>query len=326
MKTILITGGGGFIGSNLAEGLIARGSHRVVICDRFGANRKWQNVLGVPVWEILPPEALAGWLAANASKLEAIYHLGGISSTTEQDAGLLLEANYRLSLSLWQWCAAKGVRFFYISSYATYGDGSQGFDDDGSLATLQRLRPLSPHGWSKHAFDMYAAQAVAAGDPVPPQWTGLKMFNTYGPREAHKEDQRSVICKMIDQAMHAGSVRLFRSLNPAYPDGAQQRDVVYVKDVVAVMAWLLDHPQTNGLFNLGTGQARTFHDMAKAVFAALGKESRIQFIDMPEAVAPSYQYFTEARMDRLRAAGYTAPFTSLEEGVRDYVLNYKAKV
>lgn len=323
MQTILVTGGGGFVGSHAVEGLTRRGTHRVVVCDRFGADEKWRNLLGLPVWELVSPEALDTWLAAHGDKLDAVLHLGGISSTTERDAELLLEANYRLSLRLWRFCAKAGVRFIYASSYATYGAGEHGFDDDISLPALLRLKPLSPHGWSKHMFDLHTAQCAAGGCALPPQWAGLKLFNVYGPREGHKESQKSVIGQLAEQAMHGGSVRLFRSGNPAFPDGAQARDVIYVKDCVDVMLWLLEHREVSGLFNLGTGQARTFQDMAKAIFAALGRETRVHYIDMPDGIAKHYQYFTEAKMDRLRAAGYAAPFTTLEEGVKAYVAGMK---
>ena len=325
MRTLLVTGGGGFIGSNLVETLAARGTHRVVVCDRFSKDAKWRNLLGLPVWEIVAPEELPAWLSGQGGALEAVFHLGGNSSTTEQDAGGLTAANYTASLPLWQFCARNGVRFFYASSYATYGAGAEGFDDGGGLPSLLRLRPMSAHGWSKHAFDLYVAQRIAAGEQAPPQWVGLKLFNTYGPRETHKEDQRSVLAKMAEQAMMTGSVRLFRSQNSAFADGEQKRDFLYVKDAVAVMAWLLDNPGISGIYNLGSGQAHTFNDMARAVFAALGREPRIHYIDMPEHVAANYQYFTEAKMDRLRAAGYAAPFTPLAEGVKDYVLNYLKK-
>ncbi|MBV8939775.1 MAG: ADP-glyceromanno-heptose 6-epimerase [Alphaproteobacteria bacterium] len=322
---ILVIGGGGFIGSNMVEGLAASGDHRIVVCERFGPDEKWRNLIGVPVWELIAPQALPAWLGENHQELEAIFHLGGISSTTEDDAGLQLEQNYRLPLMLWRFCSDRGIRFFYLSSYATYGAGEHGFDDDLSLPSMLRLRPLSPHGWSKHLFDLHVAQCVAAGDAAPPQWAGLKLFNAYGPHEEHKHVQRSVIGQMIEQAVHTGSVRLFRSQHPNYADGEQLRDVIYVKDCVAVMLWLLEHENVSGLFNLGTGNACTFLAMAHAVFAALGREPRVHFVDMPETIAPNYQYFTEARMGRLRDAGYIAPFTPLKEGVKEYLGYYLAR-
>lgn len=319
MKTIIVTGGGGFIGSNLVEGLTALGTHRVVVCDRFGADEKWRNLLGLPVWEIITPEALPEWLRAHASEVEAMFHLGGNSSTTERDAGALMAANYHTSIGLWKLCAEHGIRFLYISSYATYGKGEGGFDDNDSQAALLGLKPLSAHGWSKHLFDLFAVQQVMSGAPKPPQWVGIKLFNAFGPREGHKEEQRSVITKMAEQAIHTGSVRLFRSQHETYPDGEQARDVIYVKDAVDVMLWMLANPQLNGLYNLGSGHAYTFRAMAQAIFRSLGREPRIHYIDMPEAVAANYQYYTMAPMGKLRAAGYGRAFTPLEAGVGEYL-------
>jgi len=325
MKTILVTGGGGFIGSNLVAELTRRDAYRVVVCDRFGADDKWRNLVKHMVWEIVPPEKLFAWLDENKADLEMIYHAGGISSTTERDIDLILKNNLELSIHLWRWCNANEVRFIYTSSSATYGDGSQGFDDDMSLEYLQTLRPLSGYGWSTLLFDQHVAATVAAKEHLLPQWVGLKVFNAYGPNEYHKEMQRSVIGQIAQQAINGGVVRLFRSYNPKYPDGGQMRDVIYVKDCVRVMLWLLDHPKVSGLFNLGTGKARTFHDMSQAIFSALDRPPRIHYIDMPEGLMHHYQYFTEAGMERLRKAGYTQPFTTVEEGIRDYILNYLLK-
>jgi ADP-L-glycero-D-manno-heptose 6-epimerase len=325
MKTILITGGGGFIGSNLAAALTARNTHRVVVCDAFGTSDKWRNLVNHPVWEIVPPEELFEWLNANVMSLEMIFHTAAISSTTENDIDLILKNNLSLSVKLWRWCNQHAVRLVYSSAAATYGDGALGFDDSAELDYLRALKPLSGYGWSKHLFDLHVAGAVARSEQTLPQWVGLKLFNVYGPNEYHKENQRSVICQIAGQAIHGGSIRLFRSGNANYPDGGQLRDVLYVKDVVAVMLWLLDNPSVSGLFNLGTGKARTFADMANAIFAALGRPPRIHYIDMPEELINKYQYFTEARMEKLRQAGYSAPFTSVEDGIRDYVLNYLTK-
>jgi len=324
MKTILITGGGGFIGSNLAAALCVRGTHRVVVCDRFGTDDKWRNLAHHPVWEIIPPEGLPGWLIEHRGDLEVIYSLAASSSTTEKNIDLLIANNFSFPLALWRFCVKHGVRFFHTSSAATYGDGSLGFDDDINLEALKKLVPLSGYGWSKHLFDLHLAADTAVGTK-PPQWTVLKMFNNYGPNEYHKETQRSVIGQIAQQAIDAKTLRLFRSYNKDYPDGGQMRDVIYVKDCIAVLLWLLDNTSVNGLFNLGSGKARTFSDMGKAVFAALSREPRINYIDMPDGLINKYQYFTEAKMDRLRAAGYTAPFTSIEDGIKDYVLNYLVK-
>jgi len=327
MKTILVTGGGGFIGSNLSVALIERGTHNIVVCDVFGSSDKWRNLSKHPVSEIIAPEQMFEWLEVNRQQVEIVYHLGSMSSTVEKDIDLILKYNFGLSVKLWRWCNARGVRLVYASAAATYGDGSKGFDDTIDLAYMRSLRPLSGYGWSKHLFDMHVAGACERGAGVCqlPQWVGLKFFNTYGPNEYHKEDQRSVISKIAPQAIQGASVKLFRSYNPSYPDGGQKRDVMYVKDQVRVMLWLLDNPSVCGLFNLGTGRASTYNDMAKAIFAAIGRAPNIHYFDMPEDLAKNYQYITEANMKKLRAAGYTEPFTSLEAGVKDYVQNYLLK-
>lgn len=325
MAIVLITGGAGFIGSNLAAALLAKGTRRVVVCDRFGATEKWRNLAHHAVWDVVMPEKLCEWLKEYGKEVDTVFHIGGASSTTEKNADAAIDGNFTQSLKLWRWCRDHNARFIYTSSVATYGSGEKGFDDNNSLDYLRSLIPLNAYGWSKHLFDMHVMSEVAAGDPTPPQWVGLKLFNVYGPNEYHKEAQRSVISQMAPHAIQGGSVKLFRSNNPKYADGAQMRDVIYVKDVVDVMLWLMENPQVSGIYNLGTGKARTFADMAQSVFRALGKEPRIHYIDMPEEIVQKYQYFTEARMDRLRAAGYGRAFTSLEDGIKDYVQGYLLK-
>lgn len=322
MKTILVTGGGGFIGSNLVASLIQRGTHDIVVCDDFGVGDKWRNLSKHQPFEIIQPADLFTWLDANHNEVELIYHLGSISSTTEDHIDLVLKNNFALSLKLWRWCDARTVRLIYASAAATYGGGANGFDDNIDLKYMRSLTPFSGYGWSKHLFDTHVAALVARDELQLQQWVGVKFFNTYGPNEYHKGDQRSVISKIAPHALQGGSVKLFRSYNPAYPDGGQKRDMLYVKDAVRVLLWFLDNPKVNGLYNLGTGKADTFNDMARAIFKALGREARIQYMDMPADLVNKYQYFTEAKIDRLRAAGYTESFTSLEDGVRDYVQNY----
>ncbi|MBV8535571.1 MAG: ADP-glyceromanno-heptose 6-epimerase, partial [Alphaproteobacteria bacterium] len=236
----------------------------------------------------------------------------------------ILASNFTLSQRLWTWCAEHRVRLIYASSAATYGDGSAGFDDDPSPAALAKLRPLNPYGWSKHLFDRRVARLLAQQAPRPAQHVGLKFFNVYGPNEYHKGGQRSVAHQLYPRAVAGEPARLFKSHNPAYPDGGQKRDFVWAGDCVSVMLWLLDHPLVNGLFNLGSGVARSFADLARAVYAAAGKEARLDFVDTPVEIRDKYQYFTEAKMERLRAAGYALPMTSLEEGVRQYVQHHLA--
>ena len=325
MKTILVTGGGGFIGSNLVAALLARGTHHIVVCDRFGTNEKWRNLSKHPVFEIIPPEQMFEWLEFNKQHIDIVYHLGAKSSTVEKDVDLVLKSNFTLSLKIWRWCNARGVRLVYASSYSTYGDGKQGFDDNIDLAYMNTLRPLNGYGWSKHIFDMHVAGCLARKECVLPQWVGVKLFNVYGPNEYHKEDQKSVVSNVALHAVQGGNVRLFRSYNPDYPNGGQKRDFIYVKDVVRVMLWLLDNPGVSGLLNVGTGKASTFNEMATALFAALNRSPNISYIDMPEDLVKKYQYFTEAKIDRLRASGYKEAFTPLADGVKDYVQNYLLK-
>jgi ADP-L-glycero-D-manno-heptose 6-epimerase len=325
MQTILVTGGAGFIGSNITAALCARGTHRIVVCDTLGEGDKWRNLRNHSIYEIIPPGNLFYWLEMFGSSLDAIIHMGAISTTTEKNVDLILENNQTTSSLLYRWCAENAKRFIYASSAATYGDGTQGFEDDASLAYLNTLRPLNPYGWSKHLVDRYIASATLHGETAPPQWAGLKFFNAYGPNEYHKGDQKSVVNIKFPDARAGKPVRLFKSYRPDFPDGGQKRDFIYVKDCVNIVLWFLDNPNVSGLYNVGTGKARSFEDLAKALCTALGREARIEYFDMPENLRNQYQYFTEARMDRLRKAGYTAPFTSLEDGVREYVQNYLAK-
>ncbi len=319
---ILVTGGAGFIGSNLVAGLLERGARDVVVSDRLRDGDKWRNLAKHELADLILPERLFPFLDAHAHGIEMVFHMGAISATTERDADRIVENNLRLSLDLWQWCAAHGVRFVYASSAATYGDGAQGFDDDGSLEALAALRPLNAYGWSKHLFDRRVARLVSEGRPAPPQWAGLKFFNVYGPNEGHKGEMKSVVAKIHPRARAGQPAVLFRSHHPDYPDGGQSRDFVWVGDCVDVMLWLRETPGVSGLFNLGSGRARSFHDLATAVYRALDAEPRIEFIDTPVEIRDKYQYFTEARMERLRAAGYPGPSTPLEEGVRRYVQEF----
>jgi ADP-L-glycero-D-manno-heptose 6-epimerase len=321
---ILVTGGAGFIGSNITAALAERGVP-VAICDRLRSGDKWRNVSKLELRDVVAPEGLGMWLETHSRQVEAIVHMGAISSTTEANADLIVDTNFRLSKLLWHWCATHGKRLIYASSAATYGAGEHGFDDDASLGALAKLRPLNAYGWSKHLFDRWVARELAAGGPRPPQWVGLKFFNVYGPNEYHKVGMQSVIAQKFPLAVAGEPITLFRSYRSDVPDGGQKRDFVYVDDCVAVALWLLARPTVNGIFNLGTGQARTFEDLARALFAALGRPASIEYVDMPPAIRPNYQYFTEASMVRLRHAGYTQPFTSLADGVRQYVSLYLSR-
>jgi ADP-L-glycero-D-manno-heptose 6-epimerase len=321
---ILVTGGAGFIGSNMTAALAERGVP-VAVCDRLRTGNKWRNLSKLELRDVVAPDALVFWLDEHSDQVDAIVHMGAISSTTETDADLIVENNFRLSQLLWRWCAAQEKRFIYASSAATYGAGEFGFDDDASVEALAKLRPLNAYGWSKHLFDRWVARELAEGRPRPSQWVGLKFFNVYGPNEYHKGGMQSVIAQKYPLAVAGEPLTLFRSHRPDVPDGGQKRDFVYVADCVEVMLWLLENPKINGLFNLGTGSARSFYDLAQALFAALHRPADITYVDTPPAIRPNYQYFTEASMERLRNAGYSKPFTSLADGVRDYVERYLAQ-
>ena len=317
---IMVTGGAGFIGSVLHAALVRRRVETVIV-DRLGSDGKWRNLARHPPARLIAPERLDDFLAAHPP-LEAIVHLGAISETTATDADLAWETNVELPLRLWRWCAARQVRLIYASSAATYGDGSAGFED--GLDGLDRLRPLNLYGWTKHAFDLEVARMLGQGGPRPPQWAGLKFFNVFGPNEYHKGPMISVVKVKHDEVSTGGPALLFRSDRDGVPDGGQRRDFIWVGDVVDVVLWLLDTPKVTGLFNLGTGTARTYFDLAHAVCDAAGVARQIRFIDMPGKLRGQYQSFTEARMERLRQAGYPGQFTPLEEGIRRYVQDHLA--
>jgi ADP-L-glycero-D-manno-heptose 6-epimerase len=322
-RLVLVTGGAGFIGSNLAARFAENPELDVVVCDRLRQADcgKWRNLAHHPIADFVAPEALWDWLAAHGAGVELVVHMGAVSSTTEPDADKVIHTNFSLSRDLFRWCAEKRRRFIYASSAATYGDGSLGFEDDPAYAALAALRPLNVYGWSKALFDLFAVRE-AARQAAPPQWVGLKFFNVYGPNEEHKGPMRSVISQIWPDVASGRTVKLFRSYHPDYPHGGQLRDFVYVRDVADVVAWLADHEDVSGLFNLGSGKARSFADLARAVFQAAGREPQIEYIEMPRALRDRYQYFTEARMDRLKAAGYPGDFTGLEAGVADYAARY----
>ncbi|MPZ40819.1 MAG: ADP-glyceromanno-heptose 6-epimerase [Rhizobiales bacterium] len=317
---LLVTGGAGFIGSNVVASLNETGRSDVVVNDHFGSDDKWRNLSKRRLADVVPPGALVGWLENR--KLDAVIHLGAISDTTATDADLVLETNFRLSLRLLDWCTATRTPFIYASSAATYGDGDQGFDDDETPAGLDRLRPLNLYGWSKHLFDLAVAERVKKRAGLPPQWAGLKFFNVFGTNEYHKGEMMSLVAKRFDDAKAGKPIRLFKSHRDGIADGEQRRDFIYVDDAVAVVRWLLDSPSVCGIFNVGTGQARSFRDLVTAMFRALERAPEIEYVDMPFAIRARYQYFTQANVEKLRRAGYNGDFTPIEEAVSRYVGRY----
>ncbi|MBR1172030.1 ADP-glyceromanno-heptose 6-epimerase [Bradyrhizobium sp. DASA03005] len=317
---LLVTGGAGFIGSNVVAALNEAGRSDVVVCDFLGTEGKWRNLAKRQLVDIVPPAELMDWLKGR--KLEAVIHLGAISATTATDGDLVIETNFRLSMRLLDWCTMNAVPFIYASSAATYGDGTEGFDDDSSLPALKKLRPMNLYGWSKHLFDLAIAERVARCDRLPPQWAGLKFFNVFGPNEYHKGSMMSVLARRFDDVRAGRVVQLFKSHREGIEDGDQRRDFIYVDDVVRVVLWLLATPSVSGLFNVGTGKARSFKDLMLAAYAALGARPNIEYIDMPEQIRDSYQYFTQSEVDRLLRAGYNGGFTTLENAVKAYVGDY----
>ncbi|MBV9259919.1 MAG: ADP-glyceromanno-heptose 6-epimerase [Pseudolabrys sp.] len=318
---LLVTGGAGFIGSNIVASLNEAGRTDIVVNDLLGRDdAKWHNLAKRQVADIVPPADLMQWLTGR--KLEAVIHMGAISDTTATDADLVMENNFRTSLRLLDWCTTHRVPFIYASSAATYGDGKQGFDDQWSPEHLRTLQPLNLYGTSKHLFDQVVSDRFVKQEPLPPHWAGLKFFNVFGPNEYHKGHMASVLAKVFDGAKTGSPVRLFKSHRDGIEDGDQRRDFIYVDDAVAVLRWLLDSTRVNGIFNVGTGKARSFRDMITAMFKAMGRPANIDYVDMPENIRGQYQYFTQANVGSLRRAGYNSDFTPLEDSVALYVTNY----
>jgi ADP-L-glycero-D-manno-heptose 6-epimerase len=313
---ILVTGGAGFIGSALVWALNRRGCENIVICDILGTTEKWRNLTPLRFSDYVEAEALQPRLQSGAlGKFDLVLHMGACSATTEKDASYLIRNNFEFTKDLALWSLANKARFVYASSAATYGDGSAGMLDDESK--LDTLRPLNMYGYSKQLFDQYARRAGILDKIV-----GLKFFNVYGPNEDHKADMRSLVHKSTAQVRAEGLIRLFKSYRPDYKDGEQKRDFLYVKDCVAMTLYLAATKKTAGLYNIGSGEARSWINLANAVFAALKQKPKIEFVEMPESIREKYQYFTEANLGRLRSAGYKAPITSLDDAVADYVRNY----
>jgi ADP-L-glycero-D-manno-heptose 6-epimerase len=314
---IVVTGGAGFIGSAIVWKLNQLGENKIIVVDELGTDEKWKNLVPLKFEdfihkndfiEMIPDEDIP-------FDISAIIHMGANSSTTEKDADHLFTNNYQYTKELAAYCLENNIRFIYASSAATYGDGSLSFDDDESK--LETLRPLNMYGYSKQLFDLWAKRSKVFDKIV-----GLKYFNVYGPNEYHKGDMRSVVHKAFEQMRDAGKVKLFKSLNDKYKDGEQLRDFIYIKDAVDMTLFFLDKPNVNGLFNVGTGKARTWNDLVSAIFKALNKETNIEYIDLPEHLRQKYQYFTEANMNKIKKAGFNSSITSLEDGVADYVKRY----
>jgi ADP-L-glycero-D-manno-heptose 6-epimerase len=313
----IVTGGAGFIGSAFVRTLNSHGIRDILVVDDLGSSQKWKNLVKKSFREYVHKHRFLDLVTNNnlPSGIDGIIHLGACSSTTEQDVDYLVENNFAYTRTLARFAIDRGIRFVYASSAATYGDGASGYDDD--VQALSSLRPLNPYGFSKHLFDLWARDNNALDSIV-----GLKFFNVYGPNEYYKGEMSSVVWKAFNKIRQTGSFHLFKSYRPEYGDGEQQRDFVYVKDCCDVMWWLLNNRSANGIFNLGTGQARSWNDLVASVFAAMNRAPKIEYIEMPESLRNQYQYFTEAKMDRLSSSGYHLPFRSLEDGIKDYVTQH----
>jgi ADP-L-glycero-D-manno-heptose 6-epimerase len=316
---VIVTGGAGFIGSAVLWRLNQAGMDDIIVVDNLNQSDKWKNLVNRRFGDYIHKSAFLERLERNAFKnIQGIVHMGACSATTEKDADFLMENNYHYSRRLAEYAITHGIRMVNASSAATYGDGSQGFTD--SDANTLTLKPMNMYGYSKHLFDLWMLRSKHAD-----RLASLKFFNVFGPNEYHKQDMSSVVLKAFDQIRRTGQIRLFKSYHRAYANGEQMRDFVYVKDCVELVFWLLENPQVNGIFNMGTGRARTWKDLAAATFAAMDRPVRIEYVDMPETLRKHYQYHTRADMEKLAGSGYTRPFTDLEQAVADYVRNYLAQ-
>jgi len=317
---ITVTGGAGFIGSALTAALNKRQITDILIVDELGTNQKWKNLRNLSFTDYIEKDDFLEMVIEDKldSSIDAVFHLGACSDTTETNASYLIKNNYEYSKLLAQWATDADIRFIYASSAATYGDGSAGFRDDQEK--IENLRPLNMYGYSKHLFDLWARRTGLLKKIV-----GLKYFNVFGPNEYHKADMRSFVIKAFEQINTSGKVRLFKSYKPEYADGEQKRDFLYIKDAVDMTLFFYDNPQLSGLFNIGSGKARTWNDLVKAVFAAMGKKPNIEYIEMSESIRNQYQYFTEADITNLRKACYDKETTPLEDAIKDYVQNYLKK-
>ena len=317
---IVVTGAAGFIGSAIVWRLNTLGKEDVIIVDELGLEEKWKNLVGLKYADFVHKDDFISMILEEdfSFKIEALIHMGANSSTTEKNADHLLFNNYEYTKELAKYSLKNNIRFIYASSAATYGDGSLGFDDDESK--LEKLRPLNMYGYSKQMFDLWARRQGILNKIV-----GLKYFNVFGPNEYHKGNMRSVAHKAFGQINETGKLRLFKSHNPKYKDGEQYRDFIYIKDAVDMTLFFLEHIEKNGIYNIGAGKARTWNDLAKAIYSAMGKPLKIEYFDPPKHLEEKYQYFTEANLDKIKKAGYSKPITTLEDGMTDYVKNYLLK-
>lgn len=316
---IVVTGAAGFIGSVLVGKLNSIGMENILMVDDFSNELKKVNWSTKKYSDKMDRTVFLDWFKANASQVSFVFHIGARTDTTEFNKEIFDELNVNYTKSIWNTCTLNNIPLVYASSAATYGGGEHGYADNHK--EIPSLHPLNPYGWSKQEFDIWALQQT----DTPPQWQGLKFFNVYGPNEYHKARMASVIFHAFHQINNTGKVKLFRSHRPDFKDGWQLRDFIYVKDLVNVCVFLMQHKVQSGIYNLGTGQARSFYDLADSTFKAMEKQTEIEYVDIPADIRDKYQYFTEADMNKLIAQGYTTPFTSLEEGVRDYVSNYLSK-
>jgi ADP-L-glycero-D-manno-heptose 6-epimerase len=317
---IVVTGGAGFIGSAIVWKLNKLGNDKIIIVDELGKEEKWKNLVGLKFEDFIHKDDFMGLILQRAVrfKITAIIHMGACSATTEKDADFLMDNNVHYSQELAKYCLENNARFIYASSAATYGNGSNGYFDDES--NLGVLHPLNMYGYSKHLFDTWIKR-----NGLIDKVAGLKFFNVYGPNEYHKGDMRSVVHKAFEQVRDFGKVKLFKSYNPQFKDGEQKRDFIYVKDAVDMSLFFLEHPDKNGIYNVGTGKAQTWVDLVTALFNAVGKPLNIEYIEMPEEIREKYQYFTEADMNKIKSAGYSKPIMNVNDGVNDYVKNYLVK-
>jgi len=318
-KMILITGAAGFIGSALLWYLNENGINDIILSDKLHSNDKWFNIRKRKYYDWIDRDELFQWLENTNIKIETVIHMGACSATTEHNGDFLMKNNYEYSKKLWEYCAKKNINYIYASSAATYGGGEKGYSDD--IKDIDKLLPLNKYGYSKYIFDIWALKQ----ENKPKQWIGLKFFNVYGPQEYHKGRMASMVYHSYNQAFQSNEIKLFKSDKPEYKDGYQLRDFIYIKDVVKIIKFFIDNEDKSGIYNVGTGNAGSFYDLAFFTMSAMDKTPNIKFIEMPQDLKGKYQYFTQAEMDKLKNAGYSENFYSLKDGVYDYVKNYLAK-